>query len=485
MIGRRLLMPLSFSAKVVHSFTNSIFSLLECVFMALIIFYAINLNVEIYIVILSTGSMLILSAFLIPWAIHLVDKVFNLYFGTYYIPLLISIFTLTIFNALFWMIGDLARLPSTIVPILSFLVLLNNIILSCYRYCIHSIGEKICFDRQDIKNFGILKSISFVFGILLSILLLGVFLDFGYQIADVGLVISCIVLLIGIADFFVTIPYIPTIKLKESTKSIAQKERLRDIYIDFIQSISIKEHIKMFIGFILSVIFFAAFYVSEYIYFVLRVDVGFLGASAIIAISISACILGVLLFGKILKNYVAKQIIRANLIATVAWIVIFIVYFVLSASRLLPFQWVITMIVMAVLGFLSSVNYISFTSLFVERLSQKVKSPYNLCTIVYIFCFGIVTILVGLFINAFISIEKSVALRHTVRSFHFTIIILSYLMAAVLFYLASKKGELKIKKIKPEKLTTQLVVDQHDKIQQSIEIEHNILNEMDEVDEME
>ncbi|MCL2598377.1 MAG: hypothetical protein FWD76_00490 [Firmicutes bacterium] len=452
MIKRRLIVPLSPLAKFLHAMSNSIFSMLECLFLGLIVFYALSTGVSIVAVVVTVGLVLVFSALLIPLLTFLIDKTNNLYFGTYHGPLLISIFLVVIFNGQFWMLGEWDLGPVVTLVLLGFVSLINNIFLACYRYCTHSIGDRICLDKNDKRTFDILKSVTFLVGILLAVGLLGGMMGSG-SIANIGFVASCITLVIGLVDFFVTYQYLPIIKLKEAAKKITRKERLRDIYVDFAKSISLKGHLKVFIGFCLSVVFFAMFFVSAYVYLSLFASYYHLGAAGLVGIGLLACIIGVWIFGALLSKKDKGVIVAANLSATIVWVVVFVAFYVLLAMRVLPFGYWTASIVIAVLGFLASANYVCFQKLFVDAIKPKIKAPYNLCTIVYIVCFGLVVIVVGIFANSLPRQDSTQILdlqetrQYVLISLNVFLAVAVYLTAAVLAVLSVQSKD-KVKKIK-------------------------------------
>jgi len=444
--------------------------------LALIIFYSIDMHLPVHTVVLSVGSVLIISSLLIPLITFLIDRVDNIYFGTYHAPLIISIFVLALFNAEFWIVGDFDMGSAPTVLLLCFIALINNIFLACYRYCTHSIGDKICFDKSDKKIFSDLKSFAFLIGIFVAITILGIFLDFGLSFAQIGLAVSSIVIVLGLADFFVTFQYLPIIKLKEVTKKIKVKERLRDIYVDFIKSISIKGHVKQFLAFCFSVIFFVMFYVTAYVYLTISVGLKHLEASGLVGISVLACALGVVIFRRVLKDNEPQQIVKANIVATSTWVVIFAISCILFAASVLQFQYWLASVIVAVLGFLASVNYVTFNFLFVDKLKQKVKAPFNLCTIVYIFCFGLVTIIVGLFVSGMIAQDNSKAVQNALIGINVTIAVLTYLLAALLFLLANLKGDkLRFKIVKSTKLKIKKKKSLENQIDESIEVSSEVV----------
>jgi hypothetical protein len=192
---------------------------------------------------------------------------------------------------------------------------------------------------------------------------------------------------------------------------------------------------KLF-AFCLSVIFLALFFVTSFVLMMLMTEIDTLMLTLNVILVLGACLVGMAFFKKMVKNYDRTKIMRTNFIASLVFCLIFVIYFFLTLSKIIDFEPIVFSVFMFMLGLLSGGTTVFISKLFIQEL--QVKSPYNLCTILYMCCIALAIVISSLFMQIYFDVQGGI-LKDTVILVYLIICIVLLILAAVIFLYGDKK----------------------------------------------
>ncbi|MDR3021593.1 MAG: hypothetical protein LBU60_02810 [Clostridiales bacterium] len=401
MLQRKLINSLSPTNKVIHSSSNAIFALIECSYLCLFIFYAFASDMPVVLFGFIAFLVMVTSALLFPFVDFLISRVNTLFFGTYHAPLILSLFGIAIFNAIFWCLGYNGWSGLFTVLLCLLCLFAVQICLIVNRLCLYAIGNRLCFEKKDSRQFYLFKNIFFFIGFAACVVTVS-FMIGDLEIYNIGFVLSIIVLVVGLIDWLNTYQYLPVIKLKDAGYIVKGKEKLKDIYKDFINSIQLKRQGRIFFAFFLNITFVALFLITVFVYSNLFISMSMttLCISTLVAMLTSG--ISLLFFRKVLTFYSELKTAKLNFITAIIFIVIYCLFFSLEMSGVIAVSNLVFCLIMAVFGVFLGANLASLSVLYVGKIDTS--TPYKILTIGYLFSIGLAifisSMLTALLINA-------------------------------------------------------------------------------------